>query len=84
MYYYPSVPLDNRYLDRNKLKRPSNPPTLFVRILTGAATMENIMEFTLKKNKISKLPYDPTVPLLGIYLEKTKTLIQKDRWMQYS
>ena len=46
--------------------------------------MENIMEFTLKKNKISKLPYDPTVPLLGIYLEKTKTLIQKDRWMQYS
>ena len=31
----------------------------------------------LKKLKI-ELPYDPAVPLLGIYLEKTKTLIQKD------
>ena len=25
-----------------------------------------------------ELPYDPAIPLLGIYLEKTKTLIQKD------
>ena len=31
----------------------------------------------LKKLKI-ELPYDPTIPLLGIYLEKMKTLIQKD------
>ena len=31
----------------------------------------------LKKLKI-ELPYDPAVLLLGIYLEKTKTLIQKD------
>ena len=31
----------------------------------------------LKKLKI-ELPYDPAIPLLGIYLEKTKTLIQKD------
>ena len=29
----------------------------------------------LKKLKI-ELPYDPTIPLLGIYLKKTKTLIQ--------
>ena len=28
----------------------------------------------LKKLKI-ELPYDPSIPLLGIYLEKTKTLI---------
>ena len=28
----------------------------------------------LKKLKI-ELPYDPAIPLLGIYLEKTKTLI---------
>ena len=31
----------------------------------------------LKKQNI-ELPYDPTIPLLSIYLEKTKTLIQKD------
>ena len=31
----------------------------------------------LKKLKI-ELPYDPATPLLGIYLEKTKTIIRKD------
>ena len=31
----------------------------------------------LKKLKI-ELPYDPAIPLLGIYLEKRKTLIRKD------
>ena len=31
----------------------------------------------LKKLKI-ELPYDLAIPLLGIYLKKTKTLIQKD------
>ena len=30
----------------------------------------------LKKLKI-ELPYDPAIPLLGIYPEKTKTLVQK-------
>ena len=32
-----------------------------------------------KKLKI-ELPYDPAIPLLGIYLKKTKTLIQKDMY----
>ena len=31
----------------------------------------------LKKLKI-ELPYDPAVPLLGVYLKKMKTLIRKD------
>ena len=31
----------------------------------------------LKKLKI-ELPYDPAVPLLGIYPKETKALIQKD------
>ena len=31
----------------------------------------------LKRLKI-KLSYDPVIPLLGIYLKKTKTLIRKD------
>ena len=42
----------------------------------GAATVENSMEAP-QKLKI-ELPYDPAVPLLGIYLKKTKTLIWKD------
>ena len=25
----------------------------------------------------TELPYDPAIPLLGIYLKKTKTLVQK-------
>ena len=32
---------------------------------------------SFKKLKI-ELPYDPAIPLLGIYPEGTKTLIQKD------
>ena len=37
----------------------------------------------LNKLKI-ELPYDPAIPLLGIYPEKTKTLIQKDTCTYYS
>ena len=33
----------------------------------------------LKKLKVVELPYHPAVPFLGIYLEKTKTLIRKDK-----
>ena len=40
----------------------------------GAATMENSVRF-LGKLKI-ELPYDPAIPLLGIYPDKT--IIQKD------
>ena len=39
----------------------------------GAATVEN----STKKLKIELL-YDPTIPLLGIYQKKSKTLIWKD------
>ena len=38
--------------------------------------METVRRF-LKKLKI-ELPYDPAIPLLGIYPEKMKTLFQKD------
>ena len=37
---------------------------------------KTILRF-LKKLKI-EAPYDPTIPLLGTYSEKTKTLFQKD------
>ena len=49
-------------------------PTLLVAMYIGAATMENSVAF-LKKLKI-ELPYDPTIPLLGIYPDKT--FIEKD------
>ena len=35
----------------------------------SAATAENSMEVPEKKKM--ELPYDPTIPLLGIYLDKT-------------
>ena len=38
--------------------------------------MEDSMEMSLKKKLEIKLPYAPTIPLLGIYLEKI--IIQKD------
>ena len=38
--------------------------------------MKTVWRF-LKKPKI-ELPNDPAIPVLGIYLKKTKTLIQKD------
>ena len=49
------------------------PLLLLVERQTGTATMENSMKFPLK---IINKTYDPAIPLLGIYLEKT--LIQKD------
>ena len=51
-----------------------NTPTLMEGIKVSKNTMENSMEF-LKKLKIELL-YDPAIPFLGIYLEKT--LIKKD------
>ena len=44
---------------------------------TGITTMENSKEFPQKKKKTLKteLPYDPAIPLLDIYPEKT--IIQK-------
>ena len=51
-----------------------NTPTLMEGIKVSKNTMENSMEF-LKKLEIELL-YDPAIPFLGIYLEKT--LIKKD------
>ena len=49
--------------------RKGKPPTLLVGMKIGTATTENSME-VLKKLK-EELPYDPAIPLLGMYLEKT-------------
>ena len=44
---------------------------------TGAATVENSMEFPQKKLRM-ELPFDPAIPLLGIYPKNPKTPMQKN------
>ena len=58
------------------MQRKGKPRTLLVGMQTGAATVENSMEFP---QKIKNGPaYDQMIPLLGIYPKKLKTLIQKN------
>ena len=54
--------------------RKGNPLALLVRMYIDTASMETVWRF-LKKLKI-ELPYDPVIPLLGIYPEKT--IVQKE------
>ena len=54
--------------------RKRNPLTLLVGMQTSTATMENSLGF-LKKLEI-ELPYDPTIPLLGINTKETR--IERD------
>ena len=56
--------------------REGNSHTLLVGVQTGAATMENSME-SPQKSRI-ELPYDPAIPLLGIYPKNLKTQMCKD------
>ena len=55
------------------MQRKGNTFALLVEMETGAATLENSMEAP-QKIKI-KLPYNPTITLLVIYLKDTKMLI---------
>ena len=50
-----------------------NPFALFVGMQIGAATVESSMEIPQKLKM--DLPFDLTIPLLGIYLKDPKTLI---------
>ena len=45
--------------------RKENPSALLVGMQTGAATVENSVEFPLKTKM--ELPFDPAIPLLGLY-----------------
>ena len=55
----------------------ANLVTLLAGIYFGAATVENRKGIT-KKIKI-ELPYDPAIPLLGVYQTINKPLVQKDK-----
>ena len=58
----------------DRVWRKGNPLTLLVQMQTNTATMENSVEI-VKKLEI-ELPYDPAIPLLGIYTEETR--IERD------
>ena len=49
---------------------------------TGAATVENSMEFPQQIKM--ELLYDPVIPLLGIYPKSPKTPIQKNLYTPVS
>ena len=53
--------------------RKGNPCSLLVGMQIGAATVESSMEIPQKLKM--DLPFDPVIPLLGIYLKEPKTLI---------
>ena len=52
-----------------------NPQKLLVGMQNGAVTVENSLVWQFFKKLKIELPYDPAIPLLGIYPEKT--IIQK-------
>ena len=57
------------------MEKKRKPCTVLLGMQTGVAIVKNSME-VLKTLKI-ELPYDPVIPLLGIYSNNTKTLIWK-------
>ena len=56
--------------------RKRNPSTLLVEMQTSTVTAENSMEFPQKLKM--ELPFDPAIPLLGLYPKNTETPIQKN------
>ena len=58
-----------------RMWKKGNPPVRLVGMQIGAATMEKRKEIPQKLRL--ELPYDLEIPLVSIYLKKTKTLIPK-------
>ena len=58
------------------MRRKENPSALLVGMQTGEATVENSMEFP-QKTKV-ELPFDPAIPLLGLYPNNPETPVQKN------
>ena len=56
--------------------RKGNPSALLVGMQTGAATVENSMEFP-QKTKM-ELPFESAIPLLGLYPKNPETPTQKN------
>ena len=58
------------------MRRKGDPSTLLVGMQTGEATVENSMEFPQKLKM--ELPFDPAIPLPGLYTKNPETPIQKN------
>ena len=54
-----------------RMQRKGNPSALLAGMQTGAATVENSMEFP-QKLKV-ELPFDLAIPLLGLYPKNPNT-----------
>ena len=59
-----------------RMWRKGIPSALLVGMQTGEATVENSMEFP-QKIKL-ELPFDPAIPLLGLYPKNPETPIQNN------
>ena len=59
-----------------RMRRKGNPSALLVGMQTGEATVEKSMEFPQKTK--NELPFDPAIPLLGLYPKNPETPIQKN------
>ena len=57
-----------------RIWRKGNPFALLVGMKTGAEASRMEIPLKLKMD----LPFDPVIPLLGIYLKESKTLILRD------
>ena len=62
--------------------RKGNSFALLMGMQTGAATVESSMEICHKLKM--DLPFDPAIPLLGIYTKEPNTLIQKQPYVHCS
>ena len=58
------------------MSRKGNPFALLVGMQTAAATVESTVDIPLKLKM--DLPFDPAIPLLGMYSKETKTLIRRN------
>ena len=56
--------------------RKGNPNTLLVGMQTGVASVENKWNFLIKLKM--EVPFDPAIPLLGLYPKNPETPIQKN------
>ena len=60
----------------DRMRRKGNLSAVLVGMQTGEATVENSME-SRQKTKM-ELPFDPAIPLLGLYPKNPETPIQKN------
>ena len=75
-YHLTPVRMANIKQVLERMRRKGNPSALLVGMQTGEATVENSMEFP-QKTKM-ELPFDPAIPLLGLYPKNPEAPIQKN------